>query len=126
MRIFILEDNPYRMVKFRQELIGHEIHHAETVDEGVALLSVNKYDVLLLDHDLGGDEMVDSHAVNTGYQLAKFVASLEQNTPTLCIIHSCNPAVADNIQKVLPHAVKIPFPSLKIESIPEWVNDANS
>lgn len=121
MKIFILEDNKNRMVKFRRELIGHYIDHAETIEEGTSLVVSNKYDLLFLDHDLGGDEMVDSNESNTGYQLARFIASFTKNKETPCIVHSCNPAGADNIVNVLPHAIKLPFISLNIASAVRWV-----
>ncbi len=121
MKIFILEDNKHRMVKFRRELIGHNIDHAETVEEGTSLVVNNKYDLLFLDHDLGGEEFVDSFANNTGYKLAEFIASFTKNKETPCVIHSCNPAGADNILRVLPHAIKLPFISLDIASAAKWV-----
>lgn len=121
MRIFILEDNKFRMKKFRQQLIGHTIDHAETVQEGISLVTFNKYDLLFLDHDLGGEQMVDSSDKNTGYQVAEFIASFTMNKKTPCVVHSCNPAGADNIIRVLPHGVRIPFPSLNIASVVKWV-----
>jgi CheY-like chemotaxis protein len=114
MRIFILEDNPNRMIKFRRELVGHEIDHAETVEDGTSLVVANKYDLIFLDHDLGGEEMVDSFKGSTGYKLAEFIASFTQNKTTPCVVHSCNPAGTDNIIRALPHAIKIPFTSLNI------------
>ena len=123
MRIFILEDNLKRMIKFRRELIGHEIDHAETVEDGTSFVVANKYDLLFLDHDLGGEEMVDSTKENTGYQLAEFIASFTQNKTTPCVVHSCNPAGSDNIVRVLPHAIKVPFTSLDIEVIIESVEN---
>ena len=126
MRIFILEDDPYRMVKFRQELLGHEIDHAETVQDGTSLVVNNKYDLLFLDHDLGGKQMVDSSNSNTGYQLAEFIASFTPNKGTPCVVHSCNPGGADNIVRMLPHAVKWPFPSLNIASVVKWVQYAKN
>lgn len=124
MKIFILEDNEHRMVKFRRELIGHDIDHAATVEEGTSLVVDNKYELLFLDHDLGGEELVDSFADNTGYKLAEFIASFTQNKETPCIVHSCNPAGADNILRVLPHAVKLPFMSLNIASVVKWVESS--
>lgn len=121
MYIFILEDNEHRMNKFKRELIGHEIDRAATVEEGTSLVAFNTYDLLFLDHDLGGKEMVDSADGNTGYQLAEFIASFTPNKTTPCVVHSCNPAGADNIVRVLPHAIKLPFPSLDIASVAKWV-----
>lgn len=124
MRIFILEDNTYRMEKFRRELVGHMIDHAKTVRDSTSMVAFTQYDLLFLDHDLGGEQMVDSHHENTGYRLAEFIASFTLNKDTPCVVHSCNPAGADNIVRVLPHAVKIPFPSLNIASVVKWVKYA--
>lgn len=133
MRIFILEDNKYRMVKFRRELVGHQVDHAETVEDGMVLVKANRYDLIFLDHDLGGEEMVDSYGENTGYQLATFISSVfvngkdfTQNRKTPCVIHSCNPAGANNIQRALPHAIAIPFTCLDIASVAtEWIKHAD-
>lgn len=121
MKIFILEDDSNRMVKFRRELIGHQIDHAKTAEEGSNLIGSNKYDLIFLDHDLGGKQMVDSNNENTGYQLAKFIAKSMENKTTPCIVHSCNPAGAHNITHILQHACVIPFPSLDISFIIEQV-----
>lgn len=120
MRVFILEDDPNRMKKFIRELSCNQIDHVETVEAGKELVQQNKYDLLLLDHDLGGEQMVDSSEENTGYQLAKFIPKT-QNKDTPCITHTCNPAGADNILSVLPHAVKVPFPRLDISMVGEFV-----
>ncbi len=122
MYVFILEDDPARMKKFVRELVCNQIDHVETVEAGKELVQQNKYDLLLLDHDLGGRQMVDSSEENTGYQLATFIAKT-QNKDTPCITHTCNPAGADNIAGVLPHAIKVPFPSLNIAMIHQFVNN---
>lgn len=120
MKIFILEDDKHRMIKFRRELIGHQIDHATTVKDGTSLVLKNKYDLIFLDHDLGGEEFVDSFAGNTGYELAKLIASSTPNKETPCIVHSCNSVGAYNILRVLPYAVKLPFILLDIASAVEW------
>jgi len=120
MRIFILEDDPARMKKFIRALVSNHIDHAETAEAGKKLVQKNKYDLLLLDHDLGGEQMVDSAEENTGYQLAKFIQHT-QNRDTPCITHTCNPIGADNILCVLPHAVKVPFTMLDISMVGEFV-----
>lgn len=120
MRVFILEDNSNRVVKFRRELIGNRVDHAETLSAGREMIRENEYDLIFLDHDLGGKEMVDSAHEDTGYHLALFIADDDGNKGTPCIVHSCNPGGADNIVGVLPHAVKVPFPSLDIEAAVRW------
>lgn len=126
MRIFILEDNNRRVVKFRRELIGNIVDHAETLSVGREMIRENEYDLIFLDHDLGGKEMVDSADEDTGYHLALFIADDDRNRKTPCVVHSCNPAGADNIVAVLPHAVKVPFPSLDIEAVVRWVEGGES
>lgn len=133
MRIFILEDNEYRMIKFRRELVGHQIDHTDNVKDGMVLVKENKYDLIFLDHDLGGEEMVDSYEKNTGYQLAKFIDSVfadgrdfTPNRKTPCVIHSCNPAGSANIKQALSHAIAIPFTCLDIASVAtEWIKHAD-
>lgn len=125
MYILILEDNDYRMTKFRRELIGHRIDHAKTVKTCVEFILANKYDLIFLDHDLGGKEMVNSTDEETGYQVAVFIASFGENKKTPCVTHTCNPAGADSIVNVLPHAVKLPFPSLNIASVVRCVAFTN-
>ena len=123
MRVFILEDNSSRVGKFRRELIGNNVDHAETLDAGREMIRANKYDLIFLDHDLGGKELVDSADEDTGYHLAIFIAAGNKNGKTPCIVHSCNPAGADNIVNVLPHAVKVPFPSLNISETIRWAEE---
>lgn len=117
MLIFILEDNPKRMVKFHRATIGHLVHHADNVEDAARLVALYKYDILFLDHDLGGEQFVDSSEDNTGYQLAKFITSSTQNRYTPCVIHSCNPDGAKNMAHAIPHAVRMPFVSMDIKSV---------
>jgi len=120
LKIFILEDSKNRMIKFKRELIGHNIDHAQTVQEGTSFVFDNKYDLIFLDHDLEGGEMVDSFNENTGYRLAEFI-SFTQNKETPCVIHSLNRVGAENIRRVLPHALIVPFSSLDIHNAAKWV-----
>lgn len=123
MRVFILEDNGSRMVKFRRSLIGNIVDHAETLKAGREMIRENEYDLIFLDHDLGGREMVDSSDEDTGYHLALVIAADDRNRKTPCVVHSCNPAGADNIVAALPHAVKAPFPSLDIPAAVRWAGE---
>ncbi len=115
MRIFVLEDDDNRIKKFKRELIGHNVDYVKTVDIGKGMLGENEYDLIFLDHDLGGKQMVDSTEEETGYQLALTISTSDKNKNTPCIVHSCNPAGSDNILSVLTHALKVPFPSLDIQ-----------
>lgn len=124
VRILVLEDNPNRIRKFKSALIGFVVDYAAEADEAIQLLSEKKYDLIFLDHDLGGEEWVSSTNPNTGYQVAKVVAEKTGPSSTFVIIHSMNHIGADNINGVLPHAMKIPFRSLNIKRQATEVNEA--
>lgn len=115
MRVFILEDDPARIVAFEHVLIGHDVtvcrwlkgpnyHAHRPTDDGALVRFTPPYDVILLDHDLGGMQFVDSDEEETGYQFAIWLAT---NHPTtngegpLVIIHSYNPEGARRIQQAL-------------------------
>ena len=86
-RILFFDDNPHRHRKISQHLV---CDGAYTVAEAVSKFQQHKYDIVFLDHDLGGDEHVDSHGEEeTGYTLVKWIAA---NRPKigLVVIHTLN------------------------------------
>jgi len=123
MRILVLEDDRSRIRKFRQELIGHVVDFAEDVHTASRLLAANEYAMMFLDHDLGQQQLVDSSEQNTGYQFAVIVAADERNRAASVVVHSCNPAGADNMAAVLPSAVRVPFPALDIAAAARWAEE---
>lgn len=56
MKVYLLEDDPERIRKFTFWLIGHEWDAAQTCGRH-SEFKPNFYDVLFLDHDLGGRQM---------------------------------------------------------------------
>jgi len=54
MKILILEDNEERNKQFRKNLVGADISIMDDVEELKTLLLGDVWDVLFLDHDLGG------------------------------------------------------------------------
>lgn len=104
MNIFILEDNKWRLVWFKQHFVGHHLDIASHVDAGEKYICNNKYDIIFLDHDLDDEVYVDSNHFNTGYQLAKIILdSINKDTPV--IVHSMNFPGAQNILSILKHGV---------------------
>ncbi len=115
MKLFILEDDAQRMKLFNEWFKDHEITHAEHAKEAIALLAANEYDIIFLDHDLGGRTYVNSADPDTGYQVAKTIPEGPNDT-TPVVVHSMNENGAKNIMSVLIKNQKIfsPFgPSLK-------------
>lgn len=100
MKVFILEDDLMRMKLFRQWLVELdpkvEIHTTDTI-KGLGSF-VPPYDLILLDHDLGGRQMV-AHEDN-GLRFAQLIKPLI-NRQALIIVHSYNPDGARAMQAEL-------------------------
>lgn len=114
--VFFLEDNPQRYAHFyrwiQTKLEDSEIVSSTEADDAIEILKDRKhFDIVFLDHDLGGKAFVDSNNKNTGYQVAKFMKR-NGNSFNQMIIHSQNPAGAENINHVFPEAIRMPFPEL--------------
>ncbi len=110
-KIFILEDDLTRVRTFKYKLSNSELYIVDNVTDGKKVLIQHKFDIIFLDHDLGGKVFVDSNYRNTGYQLAKWMAH-ENISANRIIIHSLNPVGCENMKAVLPRAEVIPFPNL--------------
>jgi len=94
MKIFILEDDPARMISFRKKLVGIDIVHADNVSDAKVLLKANTdLSVLFLDHDLGGKQFVSTSDKNTGSELARWIHE-ENLFFDQIVIHSLNPVGA--------------------------------
>lgn len=110
MRILILEDNQERVRQFMQKFVSAVVLCVEDADECIALLKTEKWDVLFLDHDLGGEEYVDSFSdEKTGYTVAKWLSKHTDRTPKHVFIHSLNSIGALNIQNRIAGSLITPF-----------------
>ena len=113
--ILVLEDDHSRVAVFQKNLIGTNTVFVETVEDAIANLESNAWDYLFLDHDLGGEQMVES-GEGTGYAVAEWLVENPDRKPVNIVIHSYNPVGAQNIKKALPEAVVAPgcWSSLRI------------
>lgn len=108
MRIFVLEDMETRIKVFQQRYASDELTVVTTAEEAIAILTGRlDWDLISLDHDLGGQVFCSSELENSGYRVAKFLS--DKNFKGQIVIHSWNPAGAKNMLAVLPQAVYIPF-----------------
>lgn len=104
MRIFILEDDHERIKTFRRKLIGHELVVAETAQAAInalgcerdAMTRESRFDVIFLDHDLGGEQMV----ATAGSEVVRWMV-LEMGNAPLVIVHSLNAPAAMEMQAKL-------------------------
>ena len=113
-RIFVLEDDPIRVLVFQRYAAknGYELFHETDVQKAYTTYDMNKpFTAIFLDHDLDGRVYVDSSEDNTGYRFAEYLREGGDKTQT--VIHSMNPVGAQNMQQVLPHADYIPFHMLR-------------
>lgn len=108
MNILILEDDPSRVKKFRAKLIGHNLTVTDDSKACIKLLESGVWDILCLDHDLGGQVYVAS-GENTGYEVAKWLELNPKNLPSTIYIHSLNGVGAANMKACLPQAIQVPF-----------------
>jgi CheY-like chemotaxis protein len=94
VKIFILEDDPNRVEWLKENLNPDiELDITDEVEEAMPWLRERKYDVIFLDHDLGGDQMVSSDVWNTGSTVAKMIHETPNKHLTV-IVHSYNPSGA--------------------------------
>jgi len=113
MQILILEDNPERKKAFHKGLgVRHHLAIVDTVELAIELAKTatennDPFDVIFIDHDLGGEIYAASDEKNTGYQFAKWLQ--ENNIKAQFVTHSLNPAGAMRICQVLPGCIHIPF-----------------
>jgi len=116
MNVLILEDDKNRNVLFRRNLIGLYIEIRDDVKELKTLLLSKKWDVLFLDHDLGGEVFASSDREDTGAEIARFLKDNPEHKPELIIIHSLNNSGAMYMKHLLPESVYIPFAWQSIDS----------
>ena len=112
MKFFILEDDPRRMVYFRERFLEYGIiYHFTDVDPALDFLQdhANEMDFLFLDHDLGGETYVNSNEYNTGYTIAKYLRGIKDFDYSKVIIHSMNTVGSRKMMDCMPGSVIIPF-----------------
>ncbi len=104
MKIFILEDDLVRIGLFIKNLGQHELTIAEDLDYARKRWQP-PYDIVLLDHDLGGQVYVSSDVENTGAGFVKdlLLGPLENLTGKF-FVHSWNPDGGDLMHQLLINA----------------------
>jgi CheY-like chemotaxis protein len=118
MRVLILEDDLERRKLFSRALRGVSIiMMVDCPDMCIDLLGKSQWDVLFLDHDLGGKAYTPSDD-SSGYKVAEWLAGNPNHMPGKVFIHTMNGAGADNMARALPDAIRAPF-SLLIANLLE-------
>jgi len=105
--VLVLDDEEVRLKAFRRKLIGNIVLTVKTADECIKALENSTWDYVFLDHDLGGNILVESGR-GTGYEVAEWLSNHPEKKPKDIIIHSFNAAGAKNMLSLLPEAKYIP------------------
>lgn len=117
MKVLFLDDD-----ESRHDVVEHwpsagDVTHVRTVDQALKALRRERFDVVCLDHDLGGQQMVESHE-GTGYHVAQAIAKEPAWHLGRVIVHSWNPEGARRMAEKLREAgldvVRIPFGGFRV------------
>ena len=108
MDILILEDDINRTIQFYKMFEGNDTQIVESPDECIQKLKDFKWDVLFLDHDLGGEIYCPSDD-KSGYKVAKWLEEFPEYKPTKIFLHSMKPIGRQNMKNAIPEAVELPF-----------------
>jgi hypothetical protein len=138
MKIFILEDDPYRIDWFLNQLLPHRVCVCNTVIQAASVLSQNKtFDAIFLDHDLlphhydiyrdcqNNSQQPVPHIgrfdSETGMAVAKLLGDhTEVSSNAKIILHSQNQYQVPRMEQYLQarnNVTVIPFPQLKIKGL---------
>lgn len=111
LNILVLEDEAYRRELIEPLLDGHEICWANTSNQALDILERERFDLILLDHDLS--------ASTCGCPIAIRLANSEcLNHKTKVVVHSINPMGINSMMRLLNNLVtRIPVFSLP-DSLP--------
>ncbi len=114
-----MDDDEERHARFVRAHVGHVITQVRDVWQAKrALETAEPYDFACLDHDLGGQQMVESGNAS-GYAVAEYIAEMPaEKRPRRVIVHSFNPVGVQNMVRVLKDAgvstIKAPFGTFRI------------
>lgn len=113
MRIFVLEDNDYRVNFFIEKFCDCDVIVTENAYSAIEYLSVDVFDYLFLDHDLGDEN-------GCGLDVAEYLADNPNNDNNYAsiVVHSWNTPAAMKMLSLLPdHTTHIPFDVVVLSEI---------
>jgi len=98
--VLILEDDPERVHQFYIDFFRDQLVVVNNANDAIEILKAKKFDLICLDHDLGGEVYADSESPNTGFQVTKAIPG-SLNSDTTVIIHSYNHIAAKRMEMLL-------------------------
>jgi len=119
MKIFVLEDDTIRIEKFELLFKNQQLRIVQNVEDAITSCLSDEFQIMWLDHDLGGRIWTDSNEENTGYQFVKWLIENQKQKNALIYIHSMNPIGANKMLNLLLDnkydGIWIPFNLIKLE-----------
>lgn len=97
--IFILDDSEERIEHFSRAFVGKEFHWAKKVKDALDKLRNNEYNLIFLDHDLGGEYTCGTDG--DGIDVAKVMAAEKLQQDAEIWLHSCNSVGRQNMYNTL-------------------------
>lgn len=110
MRILFLDDNKARHISFMKQNIGREVVYVYTSKACIEALNKYKaFDLVSLDHDLGGKVFVTA-TKGHGMEVANYIANElpKDKYPQKVIIHSWNiPRAVEMYKTIKPTGIPV-------------------
>ncbi len=105
MNVLFLDDSLERQKKFRSFYPAAKI--VATVSECIQCLREQEWDIVFLDHDLGGETFVSSYREDCGMEVVRWIVANELIIGTI-ICHSLNePARIEMVHKLADANYKV-------------------
>ena len=120
MNVLWLDDARERTKVFR--MYAPYAYITETATECIEVLGtvIESWDIVFLDHDLGGETFVDPSHPNTGSAVVRWIAEHKPKMNRV-IVHSCNPDagkyMVEDLIKLGYNAERIPITTLVYEKV---------
>lgn len=113
MKILVLEDNIERIKQFRDSFKNltdvEQVVYCDNAQNCIELLKKEKYSLIFLDHDLGGDAFVDIQNKNTGSEVARWIEQNPLEVGQQVVIHSSNPIGAQYMKNLIKNSICIQY-----------------
>jgi len=108
VKILILDDKPERQAEFRSHAPADSVVvFAQTPAEAIALLEQQDWDLVFLEHDLGGGLFLAENDPRSGQRVAEWLASHPERMPKRTVLHSPNDEGRSRMHLVLPEAISL-------------------
>lgn len=124
MKILFLDDDIERHEKFARRTIGCQVTQVYSARSAIDKLTTEQFDLVFLDHDLGGPESENKMLENAedGRMVARHIAeNAERHSDCQFVVHSLNQAGREEMVRLLEDegltVYNVPFAWIKFQRI---------